>query len=250
MGVAHLIAPQATAAVLVDEGTPREAMVDHRAAQAGGTTQRGGPERHGGRDYCRVQNDRVPRPLLYCAGIADDDELRLLGDVAGKRVVELGVSEELLSIALAERGAKAIAVEPDPQRIAGARDAAERAGVRVEFHHADIADLGFATSGSVDLAVCSGTLSATDDVPRLLRQVHRVLRAESPLVLAVHHPAARLVAPDARGRYGTPPSRSVAELYMALHRANFRVDVVAEPLLDERDRAPALLVLRARKIGR
>jgi SAM-dependent methyltransferase len=196
-----------------------------------------------------VQNDPVPRPLLYCAGIADD-ELRLLGDVAGKRVVELGVSDELLAIALAERGARAIAIDPDPRRISVARDAAERAGVRVEFHEADIADLGFATSGSVDLAVCSGTLAATDDVPRLLRQVHRVLRAESPLVLAVRHPAAGLVTADGRGRYATPPSRTLAELYMALHRANFRVDAVAEPLLDERDRSPALLVLRARKIGR
>ena len=54
--------------------------------------------------------------VTYGAGVPGDDELNLLGDVAGgRRVIELGIAGN--AIALAEAGAKAIALDPDPDRI-------------------------------------------------------------------------------------------------------------------------------------
>lgn len=196
--------------------------------------------------------------IWYGAHVADETELRLCGDLAGKRVVELGVtgaggSATPNSVTAAMAGAKAIALDPDPQAIAAVRAAAEQAEVTVQCHQGDLADLGFATSASVDLVIASHTLGGVDDLPRLLRQVHRVLKPGAPFVVAMRHPVAAMFGGQdrtANAAYGAN-GITFTELYMAFERSNFRLDVVHE-LNDQRVRdplCPAVFVLRARKQG-
>jgi SAM-dependent methyltransferase len=190
--------------------------------------------------------------IWYGDDVADDTDLRLCGDVAGKRVIELGIAASPNSIALAGAGAKAIALDPSADAIVDLRAAAERAEVRVECHEGELADLGFVTSASVDVVIAAHTLDRVDDVPRLLRQVHRVLKPGAPFVVAITHPVGRMF--DDTGSvvrpYGTDRS-SFAELYLALDRTNFHLDAIHE-LNDRHDRAalfPSVLVLRASKQG-
>ena len=200
--------------------------------------------------------------IWYGANVADESELRLCGDLAGKRVIELGVtgsggSVTPNSVTAALAGAKAMALDPNPQAIASVRAAAERAEITVQCHQGELADLGFATSASVDLVVAAHTLAGVDDLPRLLRQVHRVLKPGAPFVVAMRHPVAAMFGgPDAASpqtataAYGAE-SVTFTELYMAFERSNFRLDVVHE-LNDQRVRealCPSVFVLRARKQG-
>lgn len=190
--------------------------------------------------------------IWYGAHVADDSELRLCGDVAGKRVIELGIASTPNSITMAVAGAKAIALDTDPQAIAALRSAAERAEVRVECHTGDLADLGFATSASVDVVLAVHSLAAVDDLPRLLRQVHRVLKPGAPFVVAMTHPVAAMFASDGsvQHAYGAA-GPTFTELYMSFERSNFHLDQVHE-LDDRRVRdplVPSALVLRARKQG-
>lgn len=196
--------------------------------------------------------------IWYGAHVADETELRLCGDLAGKRVIELGVTSSggsvvPNSVTAAMAGAKAMALDPDPQAIAAVRIAAERAEVTVQCHQGDLADLGFATSASVDLVVAAHTLGGVDDLPRLLRQVHRVLKPGAPFVVAMRHPVAAMFGGQDRtatAAYGAD-SITFTELYMAFERSNFRLDVVHE-LNDQRVRdslCPAVFVIRARKQG-
>jgi SAM-dependent methyltransferase len=197
--------------------------------------------------------------VWFGAGVGDDGEYRLCGDVNGKRVIELGIaptppSAEPNSVALARSGAKVIAVDPAAERIDTLRRHAERAEVRVECHQSELPDLGFATSASVDLVVASHTIDAIDDLSRLLRQVHRVLKPDATFVVALTHPVAAMF--DAGGaapvrRYGTPPSRSLSELFMSFERTNFHIEVMHEPTpgTDRGSVAPTVLLLRARKVG-
>ncbi len=213
-----------------------------------------------------IRQRKVPRPtsdvsntervrIWYGQNVADDDELRLCGDMAGKRVIELGIAKNPNSIVMAAGGAKAMAIDPDAQRIAGLRAAAERAEVRVECHHADLADLGFATSASVDLVVAVNSLSGVEDLSRVMRQVHRVLKPDSAFVIAVLHPVAamfadRSAAPTATTAYGAG-GHTFSELYMAIERSNFHLDTMHE-LTDQRAReplCPSVLVMRTRKQG-
>ncbi len=196
--------------------------------------------------------------VWFGKGVADDGEFRLCGAVSGKRTIELGIapvpsSTVANAIALAVAGAKSIVVDPNADRIAEIRRQAELAEVRVECHLGDLADLGFATSGSVDLVVATQTLDHVDDLPRLLRQVHRVLRPDASFVVSLTHPFAAMfdagsAAPQRR--YGMP-ARSIGELFMSFERSNFHIDVMHEltPLSARDALVPTVLLMRARKLG-
>ena len=193
-------------------------------------------------------------PVTYGAHVVNDAELRLCGDVQGKRTLELGVAEPSNAVLLARAGAKSIVVDPDAERIAQVRRDAEGHEVRVECHHADFADLGFLTSASVDLALCVHRIGEVDDLARMLRQVHRVLRPGAPLLIAETHPVRAMLDGAevvVRRSYGSEGTRTVSQLFMALTRADFQIDVLHE--LDAIDEAsptvPAVLLLRARKLG-
>jgi SAM-dependent methyltransferase len=196
--------------------------------------------------------------VWFGRGVADDSEYRLCGDVSGKRVLELGVpstppSLPPNSITLASLGAKAIALDPRADRIAALRQRADEAEVRVECHVGELADLGFATSASIDLVVAAQTLDDIDDLPRLLRQVHRVLRPEHHFVVSLTHPVAAMfdggqTAPQRR--YGAT-TRSIGELFMSFERSNFHIDVLHElaPIGARDPLAPTVLLVRGRKQG-
>jgi len=192
----------------------------------------------------------MPSVISYGAGVPDEQDLRLCGDVAGKRVVELGGVDN--AIAFAERRARALAVA-DADQVSDGRERAELAEVHVEFHAGDLGDLGFATSGSVDLVFSTGALATVDDLSRVLRQAHRVLRPEAPLVFSVPHPVAAMLGEGGvvlRRGYGGD-TRTTSDYFMAVMRAGFRVDVMAEPFPVGQAGAlvPAALVIRAKKLG-
>lgn len=187
--------------------------------------------------------------ITYAPGVPTETELRLCGEIAGRRVIELGEGDN--AVALARSGARVMVVDPSAEQVAAGRLAAEAADVRIEFHQSDLADLGFATSASVDLVLSTGALGTVDDVSRVFRQVHRVLKQGHPFVLSVPHPlTAALEGGEVvlRRAYGSPPARTVSAYFTALQRANFDVDVLLEPV-PAGAMVPAALVLRARKLG-
>jgi SAM-dependent methyltransferase len=192
--------------------------------------------------------------ISYGRSVPDENELRLCGDVAGKRIIELGSTAAANAVALARRGAKAMVIDPSSERLNELRALAEKSEVRVECHRGDLADLGFATSASVDLVLCVGGLASVDDISRVFRQVHRVLRTDAPFVLAIPHPFAAMidVGDVVRRRYwGDDAIHTVGGLFTALTRSNFQVDVVLEPEPVGRHDAlvPTTLIVRARKLG-
>ena len=185
--------------------------------------------------------------VSYGAGIPGEDRLRLIGDVSGHRVIELGIAGN--GVALARLGAKAIALDPDPDRIADLRAAATTAGVAVECHRGELADLGFAPSGTIDVVIASHTLDHEDDLGRTLRQVHRVLKPGAPFVIAMGHPFADLTGPAAAGRRYGDDRRTIGDLLTALARTNFRIEAFHELGMDEATPAPTTLVVKTRKEG-
>lgn len=179
-------------------------------------------------------------------GVADDDELRLCGDVGdGRRAVELGISDWFNSVAFAAAGAKAIAVDPDAGRVAELRRRAAQHEVAVQCFATDLADLGDINSASCDVVLAARTLDDVDDLGRLLRQVHRILRPGMPLVVSIAHPAATLAA----GRPYGDGGRTIGGWFTALTRANFRVDQLLELGASAARPAPTTLIVRSHKEG-
>jgi SAM-dependent methyltransferase len=186
--------------------------------------------------------------------VPDDLDLRICGDVRGKRVLELGIFGATPNcVTLARKGARVTAVDPRRDAIQRARHAASVEEVSVEFHESDLADLGMLMSTSVDLAVCVHQITVGTDIARLFRQVHRVLKPEAGFIFCLGHPAAAIFdSGDAtvKRQYGSA-SPTIGELTMALQRTNFTIDVMHElmPLSQPRAVVPSTLVVRVRKLG-
>jgi SAM-dependent methyltransferase len=217
--------------------------------------------------------------VRYGPGLPPESDLRLLGHVDGRRVLDLGCGAGAGSVALAAAGARVIAIDEDAANVAATREAAEREGVRVEVHHGRLADLAFVRAESIDAAVSSYGLAALADIDRVFRQVHRVLREDHPFVFSLPHPAFNMLDPEdpvprvrrtwwdaepvpwSVGGDGAAPDRprTLSGLFTSLGRANFRIDALAEPPADEVAAGPSwcealrwvppTLVVRARKQG-
>src|ERR687897_2310614 len=224
-------------------------------------------------------------PLLPCRnrrpapGRPPETELKLLGHLDGRRVLDLGCGGGRGAVALAMAGARGIAVDDQADNVSTTRDRAERSGVKIETHHGPLAELAFVRADTIDAAVSVYGLAPVDDLDRVFRQVHSVLRSDRAFVFSLPHPAFTLLDPTGgepllrRSWWDTSPvawsvgegraepdrAHTLGGLFTGLARANFRVDAIAEP---EPDRAaageawsdamrwvPPTLIVRARKVG-
>src|SRR3989344_6573483 len=66
-----------------------------------------------------------------------EEELRLLGDVKGKRVIEIGAGAGQNSIVLAKQGAVATAYDISKEQLKHCKGLAKEQGVKVEFVRGD-----------------------------------------------------------------------------------------------------------------
>jgi SAM-dependent methyltransferase len=222
----------------------------------------------------------IASPVQYGSDLPDEAELRLCGNVQSKRVLELGCGAGENAVAFAKNGAHTIALDRSPGQLALARNLADLEEVRVEWHESDAADLAFLRADSIDLAFSAGLLAEVEDIDRLFRQVHRVLRPGAPFVFAYEHPLALSVGRDhdepgglplgrlevrrsyfdlgpievtRQGEKFTVWPRTIADVFAALHRAGYRVDALLEPepvhSPDPGPTMPTAVVWRARKEG-
>jgi ubiquinone/menaquinone biosynthesis C-methylase UbiE len=204
-----------------------------------------------------------------------EDDLRILGDAAGKRVLDLGCGAGQASVVMARKGATVIAVDSSLRMLDRGRQLAQRAEARVDWHHGDVADLAFLSAESIDLAVSISTLAEVDDLSRVLRQVHRVLKNRAAFVFSYEHPLALCIGrepptspstpihPVVRMSYftedpvtiergGEPEQlyvRTVSDVFQLVTRSGFRVEVLVEPRPGPDAIVPHTIVWRARKEG-
>lgn len=209
--------------------------------------------------------------VQYGPDVVTEAELRLLGDLTSKRVLELGCGAGQSLVCLAKKGAHAIGLDFAADQLIGAKRLADAEGVRVELHQGDLADLAFMRGDSVDLVFSAYALGFVEDLNRVFRQVHRVLREGAPFVFSLPHPVYDLIGHHGealvirRSYFDHTPladgfHHTVSDLFTSLSRAKFRVDVMLEPepsvegsrspFWDEAARwVPRTLVIRARKEG-
>ncbi len=219
--------------------------------------------------------------VLYGPDIGTEAEFRLLGNLTGKRVLELGCGAGPSLVAMAKQGAHAIGLDFSSEQLAAAKRLADQEKVRIELHTGDLAELVFLRAESIDVAFSAYALGLVEDLNRVFRQVHRVLKQGAPFVFSLPHPSSHLIDDDdpeqpllIRRSYfdrsslkydweGVPLSahhHTVSDLFAGLSRANFTVDTVLEPepsadgrrsphWRDAYNWVPRTIVIRARKQG-
>ncbi|MFC7343279.1 class I SAM-dependent methyltransferase [Saccharopolyspora griseoalba] len=145
--------------------------------------------------------------FVWCPEGLREERAGLLGEVRGRRVLEIGCGAASCARWLAARGAEAVGLDISAGMLRHATRAAERSGVSVPLVQASADQLPFAT-GSFDLA-CSafGGVPFVADVGRTFGEVARVLRPGGRWVFAVTHPM-RWIFPDDPGPTGLTATNS------------------------------------------
>lgn len=111
--------------------------------------------------------------------------LALLGDVAGRQVLDAACGPGLYAAELARRGARVTGFDQSPRMVEIARERVPDGEFRVH----DLADpLSWLPDASVDLALCALAIEYVDDRAAALSELRRVLRPDGAAVVSRLHP--------------------------------------------------------------
>jgi SAM-dependent methyltransferase len=113
-------------------------------------------------------------------GVPEAD-LRVLGDVAGLDVVELGCGTAYVSAWLARRGARPVGVDPTPAQLETARALQAEFGLEFPLYESPAEEVPL-PDGSFDLAVSEYGASIWADPDRWIPEAARLLRDGGRLV--------------------------------------------------------------------
>jgi SAM-dependent methyltransferase len=168
--------------------------------------------------------------FLWCPEGLRERDARLLGDLAGRRVLEVGCGAAMCARWLATQGAAVVGLDLSAGMLRHAVDAAARTGVTVPLVQAGAETLPFATA-SFDLA-CSafGAVPFVADSAAVMREVARVLRPGGRWVFATTHPI-RWAFPDDPG-----PDGLVAQLPYFDRTPYLETDADGRPIYVEHHR--------------
>jgi len=146
--------------------------------------------------------------------------LRLLGDVRGKDILELGCGAARWSIALSRAGARVVGLDVSPRRLQQARELVRRAGARVRLVEASAESVPF-PARSFDLIFCDiGAMSYADPY-RTVPEAARLLRPGGQLTFSTESPIHMVYLSSRNGRFSSRPHRN----YFTMHRIDLPTTV-------------------------
>lgn len=147
-----------------------------------------------------------PSDFRWCPEGLREEEAGLLGDVTGRRVLEVGAGAAQCSRWLVGRGAHAVATDVSGGMLAEGRRLEARPGTTPAVQ-ADARRLPFADDAFDVAFTAFGALPFVPDADAVHREVARVLRADGRWVFAVTHPL-RWAFPDDPSEHGLTAVRS------------------------------------------
>jgi ubiquinone/menaquinone biosynthesis C-methylase UbiE len=164
---------------------------------------------------------------------------RLLGDVHGLLVADIGCGTGRHAIAMAEAGATVIAMDFSRGMLAKARAKPGAAAVRF-VHHDLTGGLPF-RSRTFDRVICCLVLEHIVDLESVLGEMARICHPDGFVLLSDLHPAMRLRGMQAQftdpatGQKIRPTSvaHQLSEYVMAATRAGLRIDHMSEHVVDQ-----------------
>ena len=126
--------------------------------------------------------------FVWCPEGLREAEAGLLGDVRGRRVLEIGCGAASCARWLARQEATVVATDLSAGMLRHAAAGAVRSGIPVPLVQCDALELPF-PAGKFDIVCTSfGAVPFVNDSARLMREVYRVLRPGGRWAFSVTHP--------------------------------------------------------------
>jgi ubiquinone/menaquinone biosynthesis C-methylase UbiE len=114
---------------------------------------------------------------------------KLLGNVRGKKILEIGAGNGYFSRLLAKKGAKVVATDIAPKLIFFAKKEEENNPLGIEYFVRNAADLCEVKNKSFDAVVANMCLMDIADAEKAIKEASRVLKKNGRFVFSVTHPA-------------------------------------------------------------
>lgn len=108
--------------------------------------------------------------------------LKLIGPASGKRALDVGCGDGVLSVRLVQAGADITGLDNEPRMLVAARRRADEAGLKISLVEGDAQSLPFADS-AFDIVVAVTVLCFVAEPERAFRETARVLRPGGRLVI-------------------------------------------------------------------
>jgi ubiquinone/menaquinone biosynthesis C-methylase UbiE len=154
--------------------------------------------------------DNIERPAVE----------RLIGNIDGARLLDLGCGSGTYSVSFAEKGSHVVALDLSATMIALAQDRAHQHGVEADFRVADIREPLPFDDAVFDLIFTATALHYVENIGAFMKEVARVMKPTARLVASVLHPMStaqfpradseEVAGPDpSHGSYFRSPDRSI-----------------------------------------
>jgi SAM-dependent methyltransferase len=192
-----------------DAYLPPEGGAGRRSADASTTTRANRRWWDGDADKYHAEHGAFlgVADFVWCPEGLREADAHLLGEVAGRRILEVGAGSAMCSRWLAIQGARPTAVDLSGGMLRHARAGAAATGIEVPLVQADAQHLPF-RAAAFDVAFTAfGAVPFVADSARVMREVARVLRPGRRWVFATSHPF-RWVFPDDPGPLGLTATMS------------------------------------------
>ena len=195
-----------------------------------------------------VELDIVPGYAKWAESYDDEDNplialeeplvLELLGDVAGKDVLDAACGTGRYLLHLARAGAHVAGVDISPDMLAVARQRCAQAGLSADLREGELARLPYPKS-SFDLAVCGLAFCHMPDLAPAAKELARVLRPGGRLIISDFHPFCLMIGwrtlfrrPEAT--YCVRNHLHLPQDYVScLLEAGFELSALRESVIDE-----------------
>lgn len=136
------------------------------------------------------------RSAHYGPYAPDENKLNLLGNVKGKKILEMGCGGGQCSIAFAKQGARCTALDISSEQLKYAEELAKKENVSIEFLKKDIQTLKGIKSSNYDIVFSSYSLQFIFDLTKCFKEVHRVLKKGGIFVFSFEHPFFSSLSPE------------------------------------------------------